>query len=310
MRLSVVTTLFRSAGTVEEFHRRAAAAAGNLTDEYEIVMVVDGSPDDSLERALSLQARDPHVVVVDLSRNFGHHPAMMAGLTHATGDLVFLIDSDLEESPEWLADFDRVRQDRGADVVYGVQGARKGGFLERVTGWLFFSTINLLLDHPLPRNVLTARLMTRRYVRALLRHRERQIVIAGLWVITGFDQVAVTVAKVARRHSAYTLRQRLAVMIRAVTSFSARPLIYVVAMGLAISIVALGVTIYFLLGRLLWGRFLEGWLSVFLSIWLLGGLIIFSVGMVGVYVSHLFVETKRRPLYLVRAVHRSPGGKA
>ena len=310
MRLSVVTTLFRSAGTVEEFHRRAAAAAGNLTDDYEIVMVVDGSPDDSLERALSLQARDPHVVVVDLSRNFGHHPAMMAGLTHAAGDLVFLIDSDLEESPEWLADFDRVRQDRGADVVYGVQGARKGGFLERVTGWLFFSTINLLLDHPLPRNLLTARLMTRRYVRALLRHRERQIVIAGLWVITGFDQVAVTVAKVARRHSAYTLRQRLAVMLRAVTSFSARPLIYVVVMGLTISVVALGVSAYFLILRLLWGRFLEGWLSVFLSIWLLGGLIIFSVGMVGVYVSHLFVETKRRPMYLVRAVHRSPGGKA
>lgn len=309
MRLSVVTTLFKSAGTVEEFHRRAVTAVRSLTDDYEIVMVVDGSPDDSLARALSLQARDPHVVVVDLSRNFGHHPAMMAALAHATGDLVFLIDCDLEESPEWLIDFDRVRQDRSADVVYGVQAVRKGRFFERATGWLFYAVINLMFDHPIPRNVLTARLMTRRYVRALLRHRERQIVIAGLWVITGFDQVAVAVTKIARRGGAYRLRHRLAILIGAVTSFSARPLIYVATAGLVISAVALGVTSYFLLVRLLWGRFLAGWLSVFLSTWLLGGLIIFCIGVVGIYVSHVFVETKRRPVYVVRAVHRSSGGQ-
>jgi putative glycosyltransferase len=304
VRLSIVTTLYQSASTLDEFHRRAAAAAAAMTADYEIVFVVDGSPDRSLAAALALQVHDPHVVVVDLSRNFGHHPAMMAGLAHASGELVFLVDSDLEESPEWLAAFERARAERGVDVVYGVQASRQGSPVTRLGGWLFYTTVNLMLDHPIPRNVLTARLMTRRYVRALLRHRERLFAIAGLWTITGFEQAAMVVTKSARDVSAYRLGHRVAVMMRVVTSFSARPLVYVSYLGLAISAVALALTAYFTAAWFLWGRFLAGWLSVFLSVWLLGGLIIFCIGVVGIYVSHVFVEAKRRPVYLVRELYR------
>ena len=165
MFLSVVTTLYYSAPHLEEFHARVSRAAAALCPEYEILFVNDGSPDTSLDVALGLFRRDPHVRIVDLSRNFGHHKAMMTGLEHARGDLIFLIDSDLEEAPELLEAFLGTMRETSADVVYGVQQTRRGGPTERFTGWLFFKLFNLLSDSPIPPNVLTVRLMTRRYVR-------------------------------------------------------------------------------------------------------------------------------------------------
>ena len=131
------------------------AAADAITDKDEMILVNDGSPDDSLVRALDLQATDARVVVLDLARNFGHHKAMMTGLDHATGDLVFLIDSDLEEPPELLTRFYAELVSGDWDVVYGVQGNRRGGAFERVSGAAFYSLVNLLSDQPLPRNLVT-----------------------------------------------------------------------------------------------------------------------------------------------------------
>src|SRR5580704_10063087 len=120
VKLSVVTTLYRSAANIEEFCRRAMKAAQAITDDIELMIVNDGSPDDSLDLALRLQQRDPRIVVVDLARNFGHHKAMMTGLAHAVGELVFLIDSDLEEQPEDLALFYKRFLQGDCDVVFGV----------------------------------------------------------------------------------------------------------------------------------------------------------------------------------------------
>jgi putative glycosyltransferase len=142
------------------------AAAAAHTNDVEMVMVNDGSPDASLDLALALHRTDPRVVVIDLARNFGHHKAMMTGLAHASGDLVFLIDSDLEEEPEDLAAFHERLAKGDCDVVYGVQERRRGGFVERATGALFFTLAQALSDQQIPRNNLAARLMTREYVRA------------------------------------------------------------------------------------------------------------------------------------------------
>ena len=196
--LSVVATLYRSAPGLAEFHARATAAARALAgDSYEIVFVNDGSPDDSLDRAIAIAGADPHVVVVDLSRNFGHHKAMMTGLDHARGERIFLIDSDLEEDPAWLAEFDGVMARTGSDMVYGVQATRKGGTFERWSGEAFYTLFNWGTGLNLPRNLVTARLMTRRYVEALLLHREREVFLAGLLHITGFAQTPVEVLKLS-----------------------------------------------------------------------------------------------------------------
>src|ERR1700736_2509099 len=132
MRLSIVTTLYMSEPYLVEFHRRVRSTAEKITSDVEVIFVGDGPPDGSLDMALSLLSRDSDLRVIELSRNFGHHKAIMTGLAHATGDLVFLIDSDLEEDPELLTRFYERLAKGDCDVVFGVQEARRGGLVERV----------------------------------------------------------------------------------------------------------------------------------------------------------------------------------
>jgi putative glycosyltransferase len=303
MQLSVVTTLYQSADHIEEFHARAGAAAARVTNDYEIIFVNDGSPDASLEKAIALLQKDARVRVVDLSRNFGHHKAMMTGLAYSRGELVFLVESDLEEAPELLQTFhDRMRT-AGADVVYGVQRVRRGGLVERVSGWLFFTIFNLLSDHPIPSNVTTVRLMTRRYVAALVSHHEREMVIAGLWEIAGFDQVPVEITKPRRTRTTYSTRRKLSILVNAITSFSSKPLYVIFYLGLGVAAAATAAAIYLVIRRVFFGVLLAGWPSLIVSVWLFGGLTLFGLGVIGIYLSKIFIETKQRPYTIVRSVH-------
>jgi putative glycosyltransferase len=301
--LSLVTTLYCSAQHLEEFYRRACAAAETITTDYEIVFVHDGSPDDSLSIALELFAHDPRVRVVDLARNFGHHRAMMTGLGHARGTLIFLIDSDLEEDPELLTAFAATLDSEAADVVYGVQEQRRGDWFERLSGRLFFRLFNLMSDYPIPENLLTVRLMTRRYVSALLSHGEREMVISGLWVLTGFRQVPIAVRKHSRSKSTYSLRRKIALLVNSVTSFSSRPLVFIFYLGVAIGALAAVAAGYLVIRRVFFGILLPGWPSLIVSVWLLGGMILACLGIIGIYVSKIFIETKQRPYTIVRNVH-------
>jgi putative glycosyltransferase len=299
--LSIVTSMYASEAFLEEFHRRCSSVAEQLTDAYELIFVNDGSPDDSLRKALSLQKRDRHVRIIDLSRNFGHHKALMTGLSHARGELVFLIDVDLEEDPAWLAMFHETLKASGADAVYGVQDGRKGSWFERATGHLFFTVFNRLLANPIPANVVTARLMTRRYVKALVSHEERELCLAGLWVITGFEQRPVVVRKGTRGGTSYSTRMRLSTFANAITSFSNRPLIYIFQIGVAVMALAVAAGVWLLYKSLSGEIGVPGWASIMVSIWFLGGLIIFCVGLIGMYLAKIFTEVKRRPYTVVRA---------
>jgi putative glycosyltransferase len=304
--LSIVTSMYRSAGFLKEFHARCTAAVARLgVRSYEIVFVNDGSPDDSLRIAIELNARDAHVRVIDLSRNFGHHKALMTGLAHARGELVFLVDCDLEEDPDWLVPFYETLKTESVDVVYGVQTERKGDWFERAAGRVFFGLFNRMLTHPIPVNVVTARLMTARYVKALVSHRERELCLAGLWVITGFEQRPLVVRKGSRPGSAYSTRMRLSVFANAITSFSNRPLVYIFQIGVAVmalSMTAGGILLYRSLNGLIG---VPGWASIMVSIWFLGGLIIFCVGVIGMYLAKIFTEIKQRPYTIVRAEYGS-----
>ncbi len=306
MKLSIVTTLYRSAPTVHEFYRRVMAAAAPIADELELVMVNDGSPDNSLDLALALHRNDPRVVVVDLSRNFGHHKAIMTGLAHATGDLVFLIDSDLEEEPELLGQFHARMAQGDCDVVFGVQEARRGGWFERVSGALFFSLVDVLSDHSIPRNVVMVRLMTNDYVRALVRHRDREFLIAHLCQITGFRQVALAIRKLSHSPSTYSFRMRVEMAVKHLTTTSTRLLYFILYAGMAIFALSL-LTIMFYISRYLHsGIGLDGFTSLIVSIWFFGGLTTLILGMLGIYLANIISETRRRPYTVVRRVHRAP----
>lgn len=306
MKLSVVTTLYHSSPYIKEFHARVSATARRLVeDEYEIVLVNDGSPDDSLDLAIQLTGQDPHVVVVDLSRNFGHHKAMMTGLAQAKGERVFLIDSDLEEEPEWLESFADQMEHKHCDVVYGIQGERKGGTLERVTGNVFYKLFRALTGINQPNNIVTARLMSRRYVQALLNHQERELNIGGLWIITGFTQTTQLVRKHSTSPTSYTLSGKFSHLVNAVTSFSSLPLVYIFYSGLLISISALLFISYLFLRYFFISSPPSGYTSLIASIWLFAGLIILFLGVQGIYLSKIFSEVKQRPYTIIRHIYRN-----
>jgi putative glycosyltransferase len=307
MKLSIVATLYQSAPYIGEFHRRASVAARQLVGEdFEIVLVNDGSPDDSLDVAVALSDSDFHVIVVDLSRNFGHHKAMMTGLAYARGERVFLIDSDLEEEPECLLSFADQMQRDPCDVVYGVQLQRKGGWIERWSGRWFYGLFKALTGLALPENVVTARLMTRRYVDALLRHEEREVFMAGLWHITGFVQQQQIVRKHSTSKTTYTFRRKMSLLVNSVTSFSNAPLVGIFYIGVSISLIAMIYIGYLIFNRMFLAKPLSGWTSVMGSIWLLGGLVISFIGVVGIYLSKIFSETKQRPYTIVRQIYAKP----
>lgn len=304
MKLTIVGTLYRSEPYIKEFCERASAVAKNMVgNAFEIVLVNDGSPDNSLQTAIDLANRDPHVIVVDLSRNFGHHKAMMTGLAYAKGERVFLIDTDLEEEPEWLLEFFATMEQEKCDVVYGVQGARKGNLFEQVSGRLFYKSFRFLTGIDQPNNIVTARLMTRRYVHALLRHQEYELNIGGLWMITGFVQVPQVVRKRSSSETTYSISKKIGHLVNAVTSFSSKPLVLAFYSGVFISFGAFLFIAYLLMRYFFVSTPPEGYTSVIASIWLFSGLIIFFIGVQGIYVSKMFMEVKQRPYTIVRAVY-------
>jgi len=307
LKVSIVTTLYRSAPYLEEFFRRSVAAVTPVADEIEVVLVDDGSPDDSLAIATSLIGGPVDVRVVELSRNFGHFHAVMAGLAHTTGDLVFLLDCDLEEPPELFAELHApiasAPADDPVDAAFGVMRARKGGPVERFGGWAFYRLIGALSRVEIPVNAVMARVMTRRYVRALLTHRERELFLNGVMTITGFRQVAVPVDKRGKPTTTYGRLRRLSVALKAVTAFSDRPLTLIFVTGVSLSLLAALVVIALLFCVLVLGvDFLSGWLSMIVALCFFSGLMLASIGILGFYLGRVFVEVKGRPT-IVKAVH-------
>ncbi len=305
--LSIVSTMFRSAEFIHDFHRRITAAAESLEVSYEIVLVDDGSPDDSLRKAIDLARDDSKVRVVELSRNFGHHPAILAGLRHARGELVFLIDIDLEEQPEWLVDFWRDLHAHPADMLYGVQNTRTGSLMKRHTGTLFYRFFNLASDTTIPENGCTVRLMRRRFVEAINEFSETHVFMMGLFSWAGFIQRARPVTKTRRASaSTYTPFKLIALSINAVTSFSSYPLTVIFAGGLLITLLSLAFAAKLVIQKWLHPDYiLSGFTSIMVSLWFLGGTIISVLGVIGMYVGKIFSEAKSRPQYLVRHIYEN-----
>jgi putative glycosyltransferase len=301
--LSIVATLYRSAPYIKEFYSRASSVAMELaSDDYEIILVDDGSPDNSLELAVSLTESDNKVTIIELSRNFGHHKAMMTGLMYAKGQKIFLIDCDLEEEPEWLLVFNRIMTHSSCDVVFGVQISRKGKWLERQLGHLFYWIYNYLVDTEINPNQTVARLMSSQYVRAILQYNEREFFIGGVMAHVGYNQVPCKVIKGSTSPSTYTLRKRVSQAIDGILSFSSKPLTLISLIGLMISISAFFLVLFVAFSWLAGNTAPIGWTSLVASIWLSTGLLMVSSGVIGAYIAKVFSESKERPRTVVRSV--------
>jgi putative glycosyltransferase len=295
LKLSIVTSIYKTAEELPEFYRRAVDTARTMGCEYEMILVNDASPDNGLAVAKALAAADPRVIVLDLARNYGQHKAIWAGLRASTGDLVAVLDSDLENDPHWLPLFRERMEASGCDVAYGVYSNPRGSALYRGGRELFYFLLDTASGEKFPRNLTAARLMTRRYVDGLLSFGETEIFLMGVWHLTGFAQVAVPVAALHRSPTSYTPWKLLGIFVRGVTSFSVMPLFLVFAAGVSLSIFSAAFILYLLFKKFTIGTAIEGWASVMAAVMLLGGVTLFFNGVIAIYIGTIFLEVKRRP---------------
>lgn len=304
--ISIVSTMYRSRSFLERFLAECLQVLADIKcTHFEILLVNDGSPDDSLAYVLERRLDIPQLVAVDLSRNFGHHHAIQAGLRHARGALIFLADCDLEVSPIVLAEFHRKLRESDCDMVFGYQEARKGGRFEQISGGLFWKGFNFLSDVKIPYNIVTERIMTRRFVDALLQMGDRNLFLAGMMSWTGFNQIGLPVVKKQREGaSSYTLMRRISLMVNAVSSFSAQPLIWLFNIGVTITLLSFLFVFYLILRKLVFDDALVGFTSVMVLITLSLGILTTAMGIVGIYLGKVFNQVQSRPTYIVKDVYR------
>ena len=309
--ISIVVPCFNEEEGIAECHRRLTECLRTLNISYEIVYVDDGSRDATLARLSAIHDSDPNVTVVELSRNFGHQPAVTAGLEAAKGQAVVIIDADLQDPPELIpAMLDKWAE--GYEVVYAVRESRQreSGF-KRWTAKAFYRFINLLSEVEIPLDAGDFRLLDRKAVEAMKSMPERHRFIRGMCCWIGFRQCGIKYARAARfaGSTKYPVRKMLNLALDGIASFSTVPLRVVALIGLASAVLALLGIVYALVVRLFTHSWVAGWAISFVVVLFLGGLQMMSIGIVGEYVGRIYTETKHRPLYIARSVlhRRGPG---
>jgi len=303
--LSVCAPVFNEVELVETFYKRTSAALAGLT--YELIVVNDGSDDGTGEILDRLARSDERLRVIHLSRNFGHQAALTAGLEHARGDAVAMLDADLQDPPETVPEMLALWQD-GSDVVYAVRRQREGETrFKLVTASWFYRLFDKLAQVDLEPNSGDFRLLDRRALDALLSLGERSRFLRGMTVWIGFTQTAMEYDRDARYagETKYSLRKMLRFSLDAIASFSHLPLQLATYIGFLISGLAF-LAIPVVVGLRLAGSYLPGFGSITIAILMLGGIQLIAIGVIGEYVGRIYEEVKHRPLYLVAEERNEP----
>lgn len=308
VRVSAVVPCHNEAACLAELHRRLSAVLGETTcDEYEIVLVNDGSSDETWPAIRTLTVVDAHVVGVDLARNHGHQTALAAGLAFATGERVFILDADLQDPPELLPEMLRL-MDEGADVVYGQRAVRKGEtWLKRQTAAAFYRMLSRLSETEIPRNAGDFRLLSRRVVDVLNAMPEHHRFVRGMVAWIGYRQVALPYER-DRRYAgttSYPWVSMIKLAIDGVTSFSVKPLRLASYVGLLVTAGALCVLVFAIVSAVFLPT-VPGWTSIMIIVLVIGAVQLLTLGVIGEYVGRLVVESRGRPLFVVREVCSGP----
>jgi polyisoprenyl-phosphate glycosyltransferase len=299
--LSVVVPCYNEEEVIGATHERLSTALQAITPDHEVIYVDDGSRDRTAELLLEVQKTSPCVRVVRLSRNFGHQVAVTAGLGYTKGEAVVLIDADLQDPPEVIADL-VAKWREGYHVVYGQRADRAGETRFKLwTARAFYRLINRLSEVPIPLDTGDFRLMDRSVVDALNRMREKHRMLRAMTSWVGFRQVAVPYSRAERfaGRSKYPLRRMLALAIDGIVSFSAIPLKLVTMVGFAFSALSVFGILYAIVMRLWTDIWVPGWTILFIAVMLIGGLQFIFLGVIGEYVGRIYSEAKDRPLFLV-----------
>lgn len=305
MNLSIVVPCFNEQACLPVLHERLAAAAQAAAGEdYEIILVNDGSRDNSWAMMEELAEKDPHLVAVNLSRNHGHQLALTAGLDLSSGDKVLIIDADLQDPPELLGPMLETMRREGADVVYGVRRSRRGETaFKRATAHAFYRLLSRATDVEIPLDAGDFRLMTRRALDAFLSLPEQARFIRGMVAWLGFKQVPFVYDRDERLagDTKYPFSKMFRFALDALTGFSSAPLKLASHAGLLLSAGSVLIVLY-ILGAWVSGRSVAGWTSLMLVVVVLGAVQMFVLALMGEYIGRLYNEAKKRPLYIVQSI--------
>jgi polyisoprenyl-phosphate glycosyltransferase len=303
--LSIVVPCFNEEACLTELHRRLSAAArAAVGEDYELVLVNDGSRDASWPTMQRLAAADAHVVAVNLSRNHGHQLALTAGLDLCHGDTILIIDADLQDPPELLSPMLAAMRENQADVVYGVRKSRAGETaFKRATAHGFYRLLSRATEVDIPLDAGDFRLMSRRALDALLAMPEQARFIRGMVAWIGFRQVPFAYDRAERfaGETKYPLRKMMRFAFDALTGFSSAPLKLASHAGLWLSLGSILLIVYIAYAWVA-GQSIQGWTSLMLIVVVLGAIQMFVLALMGEYIGRLYNEAKRRPLYIVQEV--------
>ncbi len=302
MKLSAVVPVLNEEANIQALYEAIVRQMEALGGDFEILFVDDGSTDGSVRRITELHGRDPRVKLISLSRNFGHQNALTAGIDHAGGDAVIMMDADLQHPPSLIPELIR-RWQEGYEIVYTVRrDTQDAGPLKRATAALFYRLFRTLTGIDLPANTADFRLLDRKVVGAFRQIRERTRFLRGLTGWAGYRSLAVPYDAPARQSgkSKYGARRMIQFAVDGLVSFSAAPLYAAIYAGLALALLGFVYLVYVLYARFVSGNVVPGWTSLILLVSFIGGIQLILMGIIGAYVGKIYEETKQRPLYLIR----------
>lgn len=301
IRFSVISPVYGAASALRELIQRIHASVSHITDNYEIILVEDNSPDNSWEIIKELAGTDDKIVGLRLSRNFGQQNAISAGFDHSSGDWVVTLDCDLQDEPERIIDLYN-KAVEGYDIVYASRMNRQDSFLKKLFSKVFYSVMGYLTETQQDHTIANFVLYKRKVINAMARVGDyyRYYPILNHWV--GFKTAKLPIQHASRKDekgSSYSFKKRLKLAYTTILAFSDKPLRLVLRFGIIMVAIGFVLALYYVLRYVLHDEEVSGWLSIFLSLWLLSGVMIMILGLVGVYVGKIFDATKNRPNYLV-----------
>lgn len=306
--VSAVVPVYNEAPILDAAHARIDECLSQLGRPYEIIYINDGSSDDSLMRLDALAEQDKNVSVINLSRNYGKEIALSAGLDKAAGDLVVVLDADLQDPPELISDMLDLMKEKSVDVVYGVRKRRDGeSFIKKITAKIFYKIVNALGEIHLPENSGDFRLMSRRVVTAICAQREKHRYMKGIASWVGFPSAPFPYDRDSRigGETGWGYWKLINLAIEGITSTSMAPLRFISLLGIIISISAFIFGGVIMVETILYGNDVAGYPSLMVAILFLGGIQLFSMGIIGEYLGRVFNESKNRSLYFTESVTMS-----
>lgn len=309
--ISYIFPIYNESGNINLLYDTIKDTTSGISKSYsfEYVFINDGSRDDSLEKLLSIQKKDASVVVINLSRNFGHQIAVTAGLDHARGDAVIIMDSDMQDPPSVSLELIS-KWEEGFDVVYAQRRSRKDSFFKKITADIYYRSLEKVAEIKIPRDTGDFRLIDRRVVNEINKYKEHNRFLRGLVSYVGFKQTGVLFDRDERYSgvTGYPLKKMIKFAADGIFGFSNAPLKIISQLGYSMALISVLGALYAVLSKVLFPETtVDGWTFIVISIFLVGGIQLVMLGVLGSYIGRIYTEVQNRPLYGVDAVHRKEG---